>query len=38
MDYEQEDRQPEPEISDYPEPEPEVGEEIGYPPGTWVID
>ena len=38
MDYEVEDKDPEPEIKDYPEPEPEVGPEPAPEPGTWQCD
>lgn len=43
MDYEldgpeQEDVEPQPEIIKYPDPEPEVGEEPGYEPGTWIVE
>lgn len=42
MDYEpngpeQEDVEDTPEIIEYPEPEPELGEPT-YPDGTWIID
>ena len=37
-DPELEDRDPEVEIIEYPELEPEVGEEPDYIPGTWVVD